>query len=144
MRGSRGWGQWVWTSPHQTKSQNVGFPSHTGPDTLKITKLPSQHSMLANHRHASETPFQWRFTGRAMMTAYSDIWIIPLLHHQLKERCQMGPPLTKISGSGHVLQFIRWLADKVCAIDMFTVKIHVEWFMDKPNAICTIDPKTLA
>ena len=33
------------------KSQNVGFPSNIGPDPLKITKLPSQHSMLGHHRH---------------------------------------------------------------------------------------------
>ena len=34
---------------------------------LKITKLPSQHSMMGHHRHASETPFKWRFTGGPMM-----------------------------------------------------------------------------
>ena len=26
--------------------KNIGFLSNTGPDPLKITKLPSQHSML--------------------------------------------------------------------------------------------------
>ena len=28
--------------------KNIGFPSNTGPDPLKITKLPSQHSMWAD------------------------------------------------------------------------------------------------
>ena len=31
----------------------------------KITKLPSQHSMLGHHRHTSETPFYWRFADGA-------------------------------------------------------------------------------
>ena len=46
---------------------NIGFLSNTGPDPLKITKLPSQHSMLGHHPHASET------------SAYSGIWILPPL-----------------------------------------------------------------
>ena len=40
---------------------------NTGPDPLKITKLPSQHSMLGHHRYASVTPFKWRFVGGLMM-----------------------------------------------------------------------------
>ena len=39
------------------KSQNIGFSSNNGPDPLKIAMLPSQHSMLGHHQHASETPF---------------------------------------------------------------------------------------
>ena len=45
----------------------AGGLSNTGPDPLKIAKLLSQHSMLGHHRHASETPFQWRFAGGPMM-----------------------------------------------------------------------------
>ena len=44
--------------------KNIGFLSNTGPNPLKITKLPIQHSMLGHHRPASETPFKWCFTGR--------------------------------------------------------------------------------
>ena len=42
------------------KSQNIEFLSNrnTGPDSLKFSKLPSQHSTLGHHRHASETPFK--------------------------------------------------------------------------------------
>ena len=39
------------------------FLSNTGPDPLNITNLPSQHSMLGHHRHASDMPFKWRFAG---------------------------------------------------------------------------------
>ena len=38
--------------------KNIVFLSNTGPDPLKITKLPSQHSMLGHHQHASETPYK--------------------------------------------------------------------------------------
>ena len=37
--------------------KNIGFLSNTGPDPLKITTLPSQHSMLGHHRHTSKMPF---------------------------------------------------------------------------------------
>ena len=37
--------------------KNIGLLNNTGPDPLKITKLPIQHSMLGLHRPASETPF---------------------------------------------------------------------------------------
>ena len=47
--------------------KNIGFLSNTGPDPLKITKLPSQQSMKGHHRNASETPFKWRFAGGSMM-----------------------------------------------------------------------------
>ena len=69
----RSWGgQGVRTSPW--KSQNIGFFSNTGPDPLKIVKLPSQLSILGHHRHASKTPF--KRTNRRRPTN-SGIWIIP-------------------------------------------------------------------
>ena len=40
-------------------TKNIGFLSNTCPDPLKITKLPSQHSMLGHHRPASEKPFKY-------------------------------------------------------------------------------------
>ena len=46
--GCHGWiqrGQEVRTIPENHKL--IGFPSNTGPDPLKITKLSSQHSMWA-------------------------------------------------------------------------------------------------
>ena len=47
--------------------KNICFLSITGPDPLKIIKLPIQHSMLGHHRPASETPFKWRFAGGPLM-----------------------------------------------------------------------------
>ena len=57
MCGSRGGGQGVRTPPPPPlkNHKNTGFLSNTGPDPLKNHKLPSQHSMLGHHRHASET-----------------------------------------------------------------------------------------
>ena len=46
--------------------KNIGFLSNTGPDPLKITKLPIQLSMLGHHRPASQMPFKWRFAGGPM------------------------------------------------------------------------------
>ena len=43
------------------------FLGYTGLASLKITKLPSQHSMLGHYRLASETPFIWCFAGGPMM-----------------------------------------------------------------------------
>ena len=37
--------------------KNIVFPSNTGPDPLKMTRLPSQHSMLGHHRHVRESHF---------------------------------------------------------------------------------------
>ena len=42
----------------------------------KSQKLPSQHSMLGNHRHANETPFKWRFAGGPIMA-----WLSLYLDH---------------------------------------------------------------
>ena len=50
---------------------DIGFPSKTGPEPLnKISKLPSQPSMLGHHRHASETPYIWRIAGGPMMARF--------------------------------------------------------------------------
>ena len=48
----------------------IGFPINFSPDTLKITKLPGQHSMLGHHRPASEAPFQWHFAGGQMIAHF--------------------------------------------------------------------------
>ena len=43
--------------PPLENHKNIGFFSNTGLDPLKITKLPSQHSMLGLHWHTSKTLF---------------------------------------------------------------------------------------
>ena len=58
MRGSRGgWAGGPDPPPPLKNHKNIKFNSNTGLDPLKIAKLPSQHTMLSHHRHASETPF---------------------------------------------------------------------------------------
>ena len=48
--------------------KNIGFLSNTGPDPLKKPiNLPSQHSMLGHHQHASDTTFIWHFAGEPIM-----------------------------------------------------------------------------
>ena len=47
--------------------KNIGFLSNIGPDPLKITKLPSQHTTVGHYQPVSETPFKWRFAGGPMM-----------------------------------------------------------------------------
>ena len=56
-RIQRGGGQGSGHPPPPEKLQKYRIPSNIDLDSLKITKLPSQHSMLGHHRHASETPF---------------------------------------------------------------------------------------
>ena len=53
--------------PSKTHKNRVFFLSNTCPDPLKIVKLPSQLLILGQNRHASETPFKWRFAGRPKM-----------------------------------------------------------------------------
>ena len=48
----------------------IWFLSNTGPDPLKIIKLPSQHSMLGQHRLDSETPLKWGFVVGSVMACF--------------------------------------------------------------------------
>ena len=67
MGGSRGGGDRGSRPPPLENHKSIGFLSNTGPDPLKTTKLPGQHSVLGHHRPARETPFKWRFSGGPMM-----------------------------------------------------------------------------
>ena len=111
MCGSRGGGHWVRTPPPLKNHNFIGFPSNTGPDPLKISKLPSQHSTVGHYgptsesQHStvghygptSETPFQWRFAGRSIMVFGA---LFPP-KKQKKLLIRVGPPLTKLSESAH-------------------------------------------
>ena len=63
MCDSRGGGGGRGSGPPFENHKNKRVFSNTGPDPLKIVKLPSQLSMLGHNRHASETPFKWPFAG---------------------------------------------------------------------------------
>ena len=83
VRGSR---------PPLKNHKNIGFLSNTGLDPLKITKLPSQHSILGHHQHTRETPFKWHFTGGPMMARL--LWYLdpPSPHQPKKKHITVGPP----------------------------------------------------
>ena len=99
MCGSRGGGggQGVRTPPLENY-KNIWFLSNTGPDPLKITKIPSQHSMLDHHRTTSETPLKVIFGSS-----------IPSSTKKKKKNVfKFGPPLTKLSGSAHGIAQSTW------------------------------------
>ena len=67
MLGSREGGMGSGTPLENHK--NIVFASNTGADTLKNPKTTAkQHSMFGHHRHASKTPFKWRFACGLIMT----------------------------------------------------------------------------
>ena len=70
MGGYRGGGDRGSGPPPLKNRKFIGFPSNTGPDPLKITKLLSQYSTVGHYRPASETPFQWRFAGRPIIACF--------------------------------------------------------------------------
>ena len=49
------------SGPPLENYKNIGLFSNTGPDPLKIVKLPSQLSILGHNGHASETPMAFRW-----------------------------------------------------------------------------------
>ena len=55
----------------------------------KITKLPSQHSLVGHHRHANETPFKWRYAGGPVMVCLQSRLNPPLIN--LKNVVKVGP-----------------------------------------------------
>ena len=94
MCGSRG-GDRESSPPPPEKYKFIGFPSNTGPDPLKITKLPSQHSTMGHYRPASETPFQWRFAGRPIIARFW--WSLePLSPKPKQKKYQSWTPSDKI------------------------------------------------
>ena len=80
--------------------------SNTGPDSLKIAKLPSQHSMEGHHRHANETPimaFRWCADNGPLIVVLGSS--IP--SSTKKKVVEVRPHLTKRSGSAHAKAGLR-------------------------------------
>ena len=67
QRGDRGSGH-----PRLKNHKNIEFLSNR-PDPLKFSKLPSQHSTLGHHRHASKTPFKGVSLAGRLWPAFRDI-----------------------------------------------------------------------
>ena len=53
--------------PPLKNHKSIGFLCNTGPDPLKNHKATKPAFNLGHYRHASETPFKWRFAGGPMM-----------------------------------------------------------------------------
>ena len=87
MRGSRGGGGGGRGSgPPLENHKNIGFFSNTGPDPLKIVKLPSQLSILGHNWHASET--RWRTEEGPLIVVLGQF-----LPHQTKKTLSKLNPL---------------------------------------------------
>ena len=86
-------------------SENIGYLSNTGQGPLKITNLPSQHSMLA----IIGTPAKRHLNGVSLAghlwPAYSSIWILSSFKNKRKKVVKVGTPLTKLSGFGHIYSY---------------------------------------
>ena len=88
MGGSRRGGQGVWTP--LKNHRNIGFSSNTGPDPLKITRLPSQHS-FSHHRHDSETPLKMAFRWRADVDPLMVVFCSSLPSSTKKKKSKLDP-----------------------------------------------------
>ena len=85
------WETGVLPPPPLKNHKNIGY-------FTKVTKLPSQHSMLGLHLPASETPFKMAFRWWAYYGPFN--WYLDLLSlHKLKNKS--WTPLIKLSGSAH-------------------------------------------
>ena len=93
-----GGGEAEGSPPPLNYHKNIGFLSNTGPDPLKITKLPS-HSPVP----VSKRPFQWHFAGGPMMARFKCCLGSLSPHQKGKKRCQSWTP------SGKTLWIHAWL-----------------------------------
>ena len=131
MCGSREGGQGVQTPPPPLENyknppgkitKNIGFLSNTGPDPLRITKLPIQHLMVGHHRPVSETPLKWRLAGGPLMARLK--WYLdPSSPHQTKKNTKIvkiGPLLTKLPRSAHASVFICFADSKEPSLIAYT------------------------
>ena len=105
MFGSRGGEGTRGPDPPLENYKNIGFLSNTGPVPLKITKLQIQHSMLGHHRPAREMPFKRCFAV-----------LPPLVKLKKKVIVKVGPPQTKLSGSGHAADDSHEILSHICFI----------------------------
>ena len=102
MCGSKGGGgQEVRTPPpppENSQEYRANFLRNLLGTPSKITKLPSQNSMLGHHRPASGVSL----AGRRWPT-FSAIFDPLSPHQKFKKKGRNGPPLAKFSGSAHAI-----------------------------------------
>ena len=84
----------IQSPPPLKRFKAMGFLSNNGPDSLKITKPPSQHLMLDHYRLACET-FRSQADGGPLKVVFGS----SLRHSTAKKsHSWVGSPLTKLSG----------------------------------------------
>ena len=65
---------------------------------LKITKLPSQQSMLGHYRPASKTPFKWRLAGGPIKAFFEWYYLDPLSLKKKKKKKKRKKEKKTLSG----------------------------------------------
>ena len=82
--------------PPPKNHKNIVFFRNTHPDSLKITKLRSQQSMLGNHRGFAAGPMMDRFSGIVVFRpSISSSTLEKNKDKKTKQKKNVGPPLTK-------------------------------------------------
>ena len=77
-----------WTGgPDPLKIKEYSFFINTGPDPMKVTKLPSQHSMWGHYRHAREMAYRWLADDDPLLVLYGSF----SPHHQKKVLSELDP-----------------------------------------------------
>ena len=118
MHGSRG-GTGGPIPPPLKNHKNIGFPSNTGPDPLKITKLPSQHSVLGHHPHASPMAFRWQADDGPVIVVFGSS--LPSSTKK-KKVIKVGPLLTKLSGSAYAM--VLMVVNTIWTSDFLSIKCN--------------------
>ena len=72
---------------HLKNHKNLRFLSNTGQDPL----LPSQHSMLGHHLHASKMPFNGVLLAGQWWPAHSGMWILPSTKKNTQKMSKLDP-----------------------------------------------------
>ena len=75
------------------KSQKFRIFSNTGPDPLKNHKTTMPEFNVGHHRHTSEAPFKWGFTGGPMMARLYWHLNAPFPHKLIKKKLSKLDPL---------------------------------------------------
>ena len=108
----------------------------------EIGLVPRQHSRLSHRRPTSEMPFEMAFCWQS-----DDGPFIVLFGSSMpsspKENIKFGPPLTKLSGSAHVLCLTDILEisieDNVFRSQVCTFNIHgFSWWYMRPNLFLSV------
>ena len=89
--------------PWKITKKIIGFLSNSGPDPLKITKLPIQHSMLGHHGPPAkrQMAFRWRAVDGPLIVVFGSFLLSSNYKKEKKNFVKVGPPLTILSGAAH-------------------------------------------